>query len=211
MLLQRLHQPRATQLDRTPGLSRDVPCPSKRSKAARDYSDEPPLNWTSHSHGIQLEGSARGRLANLQSLSLVDETKIPGPAVPVWRDQLESLLSPVGVPVFERMRLLERDDRQVSPPTPFSVMILSEFVTNFFKRLEATATRVGSVAENQAKRVSPASHILEKTCRFRRSLSEQTSLQVCDMIQQIQRIAADRLTAKGTCTKKICTTKGIAC
>ena len=28
------------------------------SKAARDYSDEPPLNWTSHSHGIQLEGSA---------------------------------------------------------------------------------------------------------------------------------------------------------
>ena len=56
--LQRLHQPRATILDRTPVLLRDVPCPSKRSKAARDYSDEPPLNWTSHSHGIQLEGSA---------------------------------------------------------------------------------------------------------------------------------------------------------
>ena len=50
---------RATQLDRTPVLLRDIPCPSKeRSKAARDYSDEPPLNWTSHSHGIQLEGSA---------------------------------------------------------------------------------------------------------------------------------------------------------
>ena len=73
------------------------------------------------------------KVGNLQSLSPIDEIGIPGPAVPVWRDQLESLLSPVGVPVFERMRLLERDDRQVSLPTPFSVMILSEFVTNFFK------------------------------------------------------------------------------
>ena len=87
------------------------------SKAARDYSDEPPLNWTSHSHGIQLEGSARGRLANLRSLSSTDEIEIPGPAAPVWRDQLISLLSPIGISVFERMRLLEHDDRQVSPPT----------------------------------------------------------------------------------------------
>jgi hypothetical protein len=60
---------------------------------------------------IQLEGSAQGRVATLQSLSSVDETEIPGPAVPVWRDQLKSLLSLVGIPVFERMRLLERDDR----------------------------------------------------------------------------------------------------
>lgn len=169
MLLQRLHQPRAAQLDRTPGLSRDVPCPSKRNKAARDYSDEPPLNWTSHSHGIQLEGSAQGRLANLQSLSLVDETRIPGPAVPVWRDQLESLLSPVGVPVFERMRLLERDDRQVSPPTSFSVVIPMQFVTDFFRPDEATSTRVGSVAESQSECVSPASHFPNRTCRLRRT------------------------------------------
>ena len=58
------------------------------------------------------------------------------------------------------MRLLERDDRQVSLPTPFSVMILMEFVTNFFKRHEATAGRVVSIAENQQECVSLASQIL---------------------------------------------------
>ena len=59
LLQRRLLLSRAMQLDRTPVLHRDVPCPSReRSKAARDYSDEPPLNWTSHSHGIQLEGPA---------------------------------------------------------------------------------------------------------------------------------------------------------
>ncbi len=127
-----------TQLDRTTVLLQDVPCfHTREARPARDYSGEPPLNWTSHSHGIQLEGSARGRVATLRSLSSVDETKIPGPAVPVWRDQLKSLLFPVGIPVFERMRLLEHDDRQVSLPTPFSVMTPIGFVTNFFKSHES--------------------------------------------------------------------------
>jgi len=51
-------------LDRTPGLLRDGDTlPDKGSEPSRDCSDEPPLSWTSHSHGIQLEGSALGRVA----------------------------------------------------------------------------------------------------------------------------------------------------
>ena len=76
-------------LDRTPGLLRCVHLfRYKGNKQNRHYSDEPPLSWTSHSHGIQLEGPALGKLANFRSLSLADETKIPGPAVPVGRSQL---------------------------------------------------------------------------------------------------------------------------
>lgn len=125
------------------------------------------MNWTSHSHGIQLEGSARGRLANLRSLSLADETKIPGPAVPVWRDQLKSLLFPIGISVFERMRLLEHDDRQISLPTPKNVVFQTEFVTYFFKSHEAIAGRVSCVAARLSKCVSVALQSSDNACRMR--------------------------------------------
>ena len=76
-------------LDRTPGLLRCLSeFHTKGTSLDRYYSDEPPLNWTSHSHGIQLEGPALRKLAYFRSLSSVDETEIPGPAVPVWRNQL---------------------------------------------------------------------------------------------------------------------------
>lgn len=56
----------------------------------------------------------------------------PDPLFPVWRDQLKSLLSPVGIPVFERMRLLEHDDRQISLPTMARLPAPAATVTRSF-------------------------------------------------------------------------------
>lgn len=97
----RLTQP----LDRTPGLLRYL-CEfhTKGTSHDRHYSDEPPLNWTSHSHGIQLEGPALRKLAYFRSLSPVDETEIPGPAAPVWRNQLNRPYDQLECWPFERMR-----------------------------------------------------------------------------------------------------------
>ena len=78
--------------------------PIQRERSSRYYSDEPPLNWTSHSHGIQLEGPAFRKLAYFRSLSSIDETEIPGPAVPVWRNQLNRPYDRLVCQPFGRMR-----------------------------------------------------------------------------------------------------------
>ncbi len=104
-------------LDRTPGLLRSLSVLRyKGNTLGRDYSDEPPLNWTSHSHGIQLEGPALGKLAYFRSLSLVDETEIPGPAVPVGRNQLVHSYLRLGCQPLSECVSHEHDDRQASRP-----------------------------------------------------------------------------------------------
>ena len=108
------------------------------------------------------------------------------------------------------MRLLERDDRQVSLPASFSLMIPIEFVTKIFKRHEAEMVGVACVAGHCAKTVSDASHFRENRCRMRRKTKPTVRGQVCELTTDSGRIKRSTITAKGTGTKKLCTTKGSA-
>jgi hypothetical protein len=100
-------------LDRTPGLLRCLSeFHTKGTSLDRHYSDEPPLNWTSDSHRIQLEGPAFRKLAYFRSLSSVDETEIPGPAVPVRRNQLVHSYFRLEYRTSSECVSHEHDDRQ---------------------------------------------------------------------------------------------------
>ena len=68
-------------------------------------------------------------------------------------------LIPIGISVFGRMRLLEHDDRQISLPTLFSLVIPAEFVTNFFNSLDER----GDVS-------LPSGFLKANACRLRRIL-----------------------------------------
>ena len=65
---------------------------------------------------IQLEGSAQGKMAYFQSLSSVDVTEIPGPAVPVRRNQLVRSYFRLDCRTSSECVSHEHDDRQASGP-----------------------------------------------------------------------------------------------
>ena len=101
-----LCSPRVSVLDRTPGLHRtkNTMLPYKRSVAWSGLLRRAPIELDKPLSWHPARRVSVRRVATPQFLSSVDETEIPGPAVPVWRNQLRSLFFPVGIPVFERMR-----------------------------------------------------------------------------------------------------------
>ena len=75
-------------LDRTPVLLRCRGCETKATTTVRVYSDEPPLNWTSHSRGNP------ARRASTTVFQLREVSKSSGSYPQLMRLRLANLLSP---------------------------------------------------------------------------------------------------------------------
>ena len=105
--------------------------PSGLLRRASIELDEP-LSWQSSS-----KGQRSGKMAYFQSLSSVDVTEIPGPAVPVRRNQLVRSYFRLDCRTSSECVSHEHDDRQaLGLPTRTNVALSFRVVTDFFKRLE---------------------------------------------------------------------------